>query len=294
MSGQLLTALFFLISTFIVQAQSENVRVLEHDLKYCESTFWNANDLYVANFGSTPLNPLNKEGKGYITQYKEGKTSILIPADGNLNAPKGMALKANYLFIADVNIIVVYNLTNLKEKPQKIVFPKEDVFVNDLSLKGNTLYATVTNTGNVYTIDVSKIEILSSITPVLYTNIPGANGILLVDDKMYVASYNPIGTPTSENVIYVIPNIKNPKPIHFIHQSGQYDGLAISKNHKTLYFSDWVKGRIGSIDMNTKKLQYFPINLKNPLIGPADITLKDNYLYIPDLPNSRVIVIKAN
>ncbi|MGL4347426.1 MAG: hypothetical protein ACRCR9_05040 [Chitinophagaceae bacterium] len=294
MSGQLLTALFFLISTFIVQAQSENVRVLEHDLKYCESTFWNANDLYVANFGSTPLNPLNKEGKGYITQYKEGKTSILIPADGNLNAPKGMALKANYLFIADVNIIVVYNLTNLKEKPQKIVFPKEDVFVNDLSLKGNTLYATVTNTGNVYTIDVSKIETLSSITPVLYTNIPGANGILLVDDKMYVASYNPIGTPTSENVIYVIPNIKNPKPIHFIHQSGQYDGLAISKNHKTLYFSDWVKGRIGSIDMNTKKLQYFPINLKNPLIGPADITLKDNYLYIPDLPNSRVIVIKAN
>lgn len=291
----LLLSLMMLLTIELVNAQTKNpTNVISQDIKYCESTFWNGNDLYIANFGGSQLNPLNQEGKGYILKYKEGKVSTLIATDGSLNAPKGMALKENHLFIADVNAVVVYNLADIKAKPQKIVFPKDDLFVNDLAIQGNILYATVTNTGKIYTIDISNLHSLSAIAPTLYVDVPGPNGILITQDKMYIVSYNPAGIPTSENVIYIINDIKNPKLTHFIHQSGQYDGIVMSPDNKTLYFSDWVGGKVGSIDMNTKKINYFTINLKNPLVGPADITLKNGSLYIPDLPNSRVVVIKAN
>jgi len=42
--------------------------------------------------------------------------------------------------------------------------------------------------------------------------------------------------------------------------------------------------------MSTKELT--PIQIDDKLIGPADITVAEGIMYIPDLPNSRVIIKK--
>lgn len=34
------------------------------------------------------------------------------------------------------------------------------------------------------------------------------------------------------------------------------------------------------------------LDLQKPLVGPADISTDGKKIYVPDLPNSRVIVIK--
>lgn len=261
---------------------------------FCESTFWNGNDLYIANFGSSALNPLNTEGKGYIAQYKDGKVTTLIPADGNLSAPKGMALKNNYLFIADVSVIVVYNLNNLTAAPQKISFSKDDDFVNDLAIKDNTLYATVTRTNKVYQIDISNLQNLSASKPTLYVNVAGPNGIYIDNNTMYIASYADMAT--ADNVIYTIDMTQATlAPTKFIEQSGGYDGLALSSDAKTLYFTDWANGggasgKVGKIDVNTKAITYYDVTVG----GPARLTLHNGYLYVPDLPNSKVITIKVD
>lgn len=265
--------------------------VLSDGLRFCESTYPYQGGVLIANFGTEQLNPLNDEGKGYIAQYKEGKTSVLIPADGNLSAPKGMYQKDNYLFVCDVNKIVVYNLSDVKAVPQTIRFPENDLFINDLVASGNTLYASVTNSGRIYQIDITQLKALDGTTPVKWADVPGPNGLLLEGSVMYVASYPADGSTTSANVIYQIVNLTNPVPEVFVNVPGQYDGIALSADKKTMYVTNWSPAGISQIDMQTRQLTAYPAALKSPLIGPADITVAGDTMYIPDLPNSRVIVL---
>lgn len=264
------------------------VTEITEGVKFCESTLWNDSVLLITSFGGETLNPLNKDGKGYVMMYKDGKTSLLIAPGGILNAPKGMAVKGGYLFICDVNQMVVYNLNDLQAAPQKIVFPENDLFINDVKIQGDLLYVTVTNTGNIYTLNVSDPAGMLGQEPVLYTNIPGANGIELDSNIMYVASYPADGTTTDANVIYAINDINAPQPEKLITRTGQYDGLALSPDKSTLYFTSWVNGEVGKVNLATKEASLLVVP---QMTGPADMAWHDGKLYIPDLPNSKVVVV---
>jgi len=218
-----------------VAAKAEEPTIITDSIRFCESTYPYDGGILIANFGTEQLNPLNTEGKGYIVFAKDGKNNILIPADGNLSAPKGMFIKNNYLFICDVNKIVVYNLNKKEETPQTIRFPEDDLFINDLAASGNYLYASVTNSGRIYRIDITDLSKMSQTIPVKWVDIIGPNGIIIEDETMYVASYPADGVTTDANVIYQIANLTNPTPQVFINIPGQYDGIALSADKKTMY-----------------------------------------------------------
>lgn len=272
-----------------ITAVQKNEKIVTDKIRFCESTLPLGNNLLIANFGTEQLNPLNQEGKGYILSYSGNETAVLIPADGNLSAPKGMYNTGDYLFICDVNKVVVYNLKKIDEAPQIIQFPADDMFVNDLAAHGNTLYVSVTNTGRIYSLDISDLAGMSKVKPVLYTAVTGANGIIVDGNTMYVASYPADGTTTPENVIYYIPDLNKPIPEKFITEAGQYDGIALSADKQTLYVTNWLPAGVAKINMTSKKIEY--ISLDEKVVGPADISLVNTVLYIPDLPNSRVIVV---
>lgn len=263
--------------------------VISDSLRFCESTLWNDDVLLIANFGTETLNPLNNEGKGYIAGYRNGNVDILIPADGSLSAPKGMAVKDGYLFVCDVNKMVIYNLNALEAEPFVLTFPGGELFVNDIVILDNNLYISVTNTGNIYTLDITNPAETVTKPLTLYTNIPGANGMVAADGKIYVASYPADGATKDENVIYVINDIASPKPEKLIGRAGQYDGLALSGDKQILYFTSWVNGEIGQVDLNTREVSLIPV--AEQMTGPADMTLKEDRLYIPDLPNSKIVVV---
>lgn len=263
--------------------------VFSDSLRFCESTLWNDDILLIANFGTETLNPLNNEGKGYIAGYRNGNVDIFIPADGFLSGPKGMAVKDGYLFICDVNKMVIYNLNALKAAPFILTFPEGELFVNDIVILDNSLYVSVTNTGNIYTLDVTDPAETVTKPLTLYTNIPGANGMVSADGKIYVASYPADGVTKDENVIYVINNIASPKPEKLIGRAGQYDGLALSGDKQILYFTSWVNGEIGQVNLNTREVSLIPV--AEQMTGPADMTLQEDRLYIPDLPNSKIVVV---
>lgn len=185
---------------------SQSVKAVVTDgLRFCESTYPYQDGLLIASFGTEQLNPLNTEGKGYISFYKDGNVHTLISTDGNLSAPKGMFVRDNYLFICDVNKLVVYNLQARDEAPQIIHFPEGNLFVNDLAANGDTLYASVTNSNKIFALDISKPETVG--TPVEWVNIPGPNGLIIDNDTMYVASYPADGNTTDANVIYQISDL---------------------------------------------------------------------------------------
>ena len=262
--------------------------IVSKNIRFCESTYPYEGGILIGNFGTEQLNPLNNEGKGYINYYKDGKLNVLIAADGNLSAPKGMFTKDNYLFICDVNKIMVYNLKALKETPQTIVFPEDDLFINDLAADGNTLYASVTNSGKIYQIDITNPSNMSDITPIKWVDIIGPNGLIIDNGIMYVASYPADGTTTDANVIYQITDFANPVVEKFTILPGQYDGIALSADKKTMYITNWSPAGISCINMSTRQIT--PLMIKEDLTGPADITVINDTIYIPDLPNSRMII----
>lgn len=83
----------------ISQKDGNDSCIITEGLRFCESTYPYDKGILIANFGTGQLDPLNGEGKGYIVFHKNGKNEVLIPADGNLSAPKGMFERDGYLYI---------------------------------------------------------------------------------------------------------------------------------------------------------------------------------------------------
>lgn len=272
------------------QQKADSVEIFNEGLRYCESTYPYEGGILIANFGSTQLDPLNTEGKGYIVRYKEGASEVLIPADGNLSGPRGMYLRDGRLFICDVNKIVVYNLSNREEAPRVIALPEGEAFVNDLAAEGNNLYASVTNTGHIFRLDIT--DPAQPGDPELWLEIAGPNGLVIRDGVMYVASYSPDGQARSEHVIYRIADLQNPVAEPFVTVPGQYDGIAFSGDGKSLYVTNWAPAGISRIDMQTREISPVELPLEQPFIGPADMTVADGKIYVPDLPNSRVVIFE--
>lgn len=262
--------------------------IISSGIKFSEGSVVYDNSLLVSNFGTAELNPMNTEGKGYISKINGDRSEIFISTDGNLNAPKGMAVSGNYLLIADVGKVVVYNLNKKSDAPQIIQMPEGNLFVNDIAIAGKYAYISVTNTGKIFKLNRTNLSHVSSSDLSEYASVTGANGLVIDGNKMYITSYPADGKTTADNVIYIIEKMDTPAPQKLITREGQYDGIACSSGK--LYFSSWVNGEIGYVDLKTKAVKLLSIeNAK--LTGPADISIFQNKLYIPNLPASEIVVI---
>lgn len=288
----LLGALLSLLTTTscrkVTSPPTTQAKIITQGIKFSEGSVSYNSSLLISNFGTNELDPLNTEGKGYILKIVGNKTESFIEADGNLSSPKGMAIKDSNLYITDVGKLVVYNLSNLRAAPQIINFPEENLFVNDIVISENKAYISVTNTGKLFSLDITNSSKLSESSLTEYTHIVGANGLALEGKKLYIASYPADGHTTADNVIYVIKNIDSPVVEKLIKRPGQYDGLAINDN--LLYFSNWENGEIGFINLADKNMNILQIDGAN-ITGPADISIINNQLYIPNLPSSEIITL---
>lgn len=285
----LISMMWFCLMVVTMTAQTV-VNVIDNGIRYCESTLPYEGGILIANFGTEQLNPLNAEGKGYIVLHKDGKSKVLIPADGHLSAPKGMLVRNGRLYVCDVNKVVVYNLKDKSAEPQTIILPEGHLFANDLVSKGRYLYISVTNTGMIFRVDISNPSCLG--TPEEWLAVAGPNGLLLYGGALYIASYSADGNTTDAHVVYRVASLEKPVAEKWMDVPGQYDGLALSSDGKALYVTNWTPAQVSRIDLNTSAVTPLNINLPQALVGPADISVKDGSIYIPDLPNSRVVVVK--
>ncbi len=262
--------------------------VIKSGLKFCEGTVSYKGSMLVTNFGGDKLSSLNRDGKGYVVKLDGDITEMYISPDGYLNAPKGMAVKDDYLLIADVGRVVIYNLLDIMKTPQVVCFPNNVLYLNDIAISGEWAYVSATDVGKVYRLNLSNMDSLVSEKPEEWMDVVGANGLAFSGKKLYVASYPADNVTTQDNVIYCIPDIANPKLEKVISQAGQYDGLAVHKGK--LYFTNWDGGKIGYVDLKSKEIDYLTIEGVHPL-GAADISILKDSLYIPVLVTSEVVVV---
>lgn len=285
----LISMMWVCLMTVTMSAQTV-VNVIDNGIRYCESTYPYDGGILIANFGTEQLNPLNTEGKGYIVMHKDGKNEVLIPADGHLSAPKGMLVHDGRLYVCDVNKVVVYNLKDRSMEPQTIVLPEGHLFANDLVAEGRYLYISVTNTGMVFRVDISNPSRPG--VPEEWLAVDGPNGLLLHGGSLYIASYPADGNTTDAHVVYRVASLEKPVAEKWMDIPGQYDGLALASDGKSIYVTNWTPAQVSRINLDTRTMTPLDIRLPQSLVGPADISVKDGCIYIPDLPNSRVVVVK--
>jgi len=140
------------------------VSIFNDEIKFSESVYPYDGGLFISNYGSEKMRPRPDENKGYIIFRKDGVNKKI--AEG-LHKPTGLTVKNNFLFVCDETRLVVYDLKNLTDEPQIVNFAPEDNVVNALAINGNTLYISITDSGKIYSLDISDPKNLKS--PKLYS-----------------------------------------------------------------------------------------------------------------------------
>jgi sugar lactone lactonase YvrE len=146
-------------------------------LKVPESVLYDKGSqvLYVSNIDGQPD---AKDGKGSIGKVGLDGKIIAVDWVTGLNAPKGLGLLNNTLWVADLDEVAAVNTSSGKiEKRVKIDGAQ---FLNDITVnKNGMVYVSDTRTKKVYGIEGEKV------TTVL-ENLKGPNGLLIYGDDLYV------------------------------------------------------------------------------------------------------------
>jgi len=172
----------FLIVLFNIEATAQTHRLTklwETDtlLRTPESVLVDSKGkrLFISNIDGAPA---EKDGKGFISIFSLDGKPIKLDWVKGLNAPKGMGIYKNKLFVADLNELVVIDI-NQGKIVEKI--PVEAaVFLNDIVIdKKGTVFISDTRGFNIYQYDQERIS-------VCLRNLKRPNGLLMNGEDLLI------------------------------------------------------------------------------------------------------------
>lgn len=281
-NSSLLSCLFTVIT---VSAQTKTISGFNH----IESVATDGKYIYAADIGKE-LNPTAKDGDGQIV--KLDKKGNIIEANfikEKLNAPKGLAINKDILFINDVDKLLAFNLKTAT-KLYEIDFSKDTSFLNDIAVwDNNTLYVSATDKSKLYKvnlIDKTYSEIVTDVT------IAGINGLFCYKkaSRIYV---NGFGSDNKPNGVIGFINLNDNTFTRITNMEGYYDGIFISND--ILFVSNWVafekKGIVQGIGIYGSK-RVIKIDTSGTIAGPADFIIVNNQLIIPGMMSGEIHFIK--
>jgi len=124
--------------------------------------------------------PFVKDGLGGIAKISASGEIIDSEWVTGLNAPKGMAVHKNWLYVADIDEVVAIDL-HAPETRIAIPVPGA-VFLNDVAVdKRGTIYVSDTGTGQI-------IQIKKGVPEIYLDDVPSANGLFATDKGLLVGA----------------------------------------------------------------------------------------------------------
>lgn len=245
-------------------------------------------DLYlVSNINGAPL---DADGNGFISRLDvEGKVTELKWITGEkegttLNAPKGMAIAAGTLYVADINTVRKFDAKTGEPKGDVaiegatflndvIAGQGDEVYVSDSGLKAGKQGFEPSGTDAIYKISGDKVETLAK-----GDELGRPNGLLLDGTDLYAVTYG-------SNELYKVVDGKKAEIKQL--PKGSLDGLLKVKNG-SLLISSWegssVIGAIGEAP---------PVEVLKDLDAPADIGYDEgrNRILVPLFNKNEVHLI---
>jgi len=121
-------------------------------------------------------NPTDLDGKGSIAKLNtEGKVVDAEWATG-INAPKGMCVLGDKLYVSDINQVVAIDMNNTDLRDYYKVEGAE--FLNDLSTDGKSVYFSDMRTGKLHSISKGILNLEMD-------SVPSLNGLCYAEGKLY-------------------------------------------------------------------------------------------------------------
>lgn len=216
-------------------------------------------------------NPTDKDGNGFISQVSIGGEIIMLKWVTGLNAPKGMGIVDNKLYVTDIDRIVEINISDaVIIKEYKVEGAK---FLNDI---------TIGQEGDVYISDMATTKIhriKNGILETWFTNseLIGPNGLFYENKELLVGT---------KKGIYSI-RIEDKRLWQLIKNTGGIDGLE-ADGQGNYIISDW-QGKIQLV--NIEKDPVVLLNTSDKNINAADIEYipERNMLFVPTFSDNRVM-----
>lgn len=264
-----------LLFTFsAAQAQHQLVKLWETDstLKVPESVLFDAKNkvLYVTNIDGKE--PWGKDGKGSVGKIGLDGKIIAVDWVTGLNAPKGMGLFRNKLYVADLTELVVIDIT-AGEIIERIAVDGA-VGLNDVSADENgTIYVSDSKTRSVYEIKKGKSSLLLD-----SSKLKGPNGVLKYNGSLYVLDFGSLYKVNEDKSLRKIAEKMEPSTDGIEYDAG--GGFIVSTWIGVVYYVntngtkqvllDGREQKINSADIGynaAKRIIYVPTFWKNSVVA---------------------------
>jgi hypothetical protein len=247
-----------------------------------ESVIYHApkNILFVSNVNGAPT---DKDNNGFISKVNaQGKIVDSMWVKG-LNAPKGMAIYKNNLYVSDINQLVVIDIE--KGEVIKKYEAQDATFLNDVTVdsKGIVYVSNTFGFSGIYKLEQNMFSLWIKDDKL---NMP--NGLTVKGDLLMAAGWgegfdpNTFATSTAGKIVSV--NIKTKEIKAISNPIGNLDGIEALKNNYIL--TDWYSGKLylyNSTNNSASELLDFPQ-------GSADLgmNVKSNTIFIPFMLNNKI------
>ena len=233
--------------------------------------------LFISNINGAPLE-LN--GKGYISMAsKDGKMLKQVWAEG-MDAPKGLAVVENRLYVADMQRVHVVDLNSGKIVKQ--FKAAEAKMLNDVTAAPDgSVYVSDMLGGGIYRVTADAIERWFSTE-----QLPHPNGLYWQDNSLLIAGWgkpmnNDFSTDTPGTLYRLDPSSKVLSAVASGYQLGNLDGVEVRGD--ALYISDWISGELFKLQGKERR------KVMTAGAGLADIAVSGRYLYAPMMMDNRLV-----
>jgi hypothetical protein len=247
--------------------------------------------LYSGQFGGTELKPAEKDGKGKISKLSMTGEVVedKFAPEGNetMNKPKGIWIRGNRMWVADIDVVWVFDIKSRKGK--KFAVP-EMGYGNDVAVIKNALYISDNRNDRIYRVEPADFlnrKKDPKVTVVLSGKSVNPNGIYPANDgSLLVAGLK----PPEDRAIYAMDGKGEVKELS--KPLGALDGLYQMKDG-TILSTDW---KTGSLFSWTEKDGMK--TLASGFKGPADFCAfpsgRNLTVIVPDLAKSELRIIQLS
>ena len=240
------------------------------ELKTPESVYYDTerNIIYVSNIAGGPS---DKDINGFISTLSTDGKILQIEWCKGLNAPKGIGIVGNYLFVADIDEIVKIDI-----QKQKIIqrYPIKDAkFLNDITTEAEgVIYVSDMNGNAIYRIKNSVVELFVKSD---FLNQP--NGLYTERNLLYVGLRDRI----------VTINIKSKEIKDYILNTGSIEGI-ISDGNGNFIISDWL-GNIHLVNPNNHNEKLLDTTPEKVNAADIEYVIGKKLLLVPTFSDNRIM-----